>query len=72
MNNKRDVFTARRSQDCREFVSIDFTITICLSNKSRFNERSIPSLSLNYPSPFIDHARQLYHFNSYDHIYLTT
>lgn len=38
MNNKRDVFIARHNQDCREFVSIDFTIAICLSNKPRFNE----------------------------------
>lgn len=37
MNNKRDVFTARHSQDCREFVSIDFTITVS-SNKPLFNE----------------------------------
>lgn len=72
MNNKRDVFTARHNQDCREFVSIDFTITVFPMNHvlTNFYPSNFSSLFHNY-SLFIDHARQLYYFNSCDHIYLT-
>lgn len=72
MNNKRDVFTARHNQDCREFVSIDFTITVFPMNHvlTNFYPSNFSSLFHNY-SLFIDHVRQLYYFNSCDHIYLT-